>query len=246
MTYKFKQLLTPAELREEHDKMGHCIHSYDRQCVYGHSIIFSAKGPNGRYWTIELGGREYEFIQAEGAYGDNNGKRFFCPREIITEIFVPFAKAVQWKNQSKIGYKQHCTLIETVKKLKKQVFALDDLLGIMRTDAAEIEGMEDRLVQTNDILENLLSLMPTVNTTNMDITKVHNLLSLALNILDRDLIKKRKERRPRQAIPEAAQAITQEQLFPPINPPAVIPAEMDDVILVPENVNTIAHGEIPF
>ena len=246
MTYKFKQLLTPAELREEHDKMGHCIHSYDRQCVYGHSIIFSAKGPNGRYWTIELGGREYEFIQAEGAYSDNNGKRFFCPREIITEIFVPFAKAVQWKNQSKIGYKQHCTLIETVKKLKKQVFALDDLLGIMRTDAAETEGMEDRLVQTNDILENLLSLMPTVNTTNMDITKIHSLLSLALNILDRDLIKKRRERRPRQILPEVAQAITQEQLFPPINPPAMMPAEMDDVVLIPENANLIAYNEFPF
>jgi hypothetical protein len=153
---------------------------------------------------------------------------------------------VQWKNQSKIGYKQHCTLIETVKKLKKQVFALDDLLGIMRTDAAETKGMEDRLVQTNDILENLLSLMPTINTTNMDITKIHSLLSLALNILDRDLIKKRRERRPRQILPEVAQAITQEQLFPPINPPAMMPAEMDDVVLIPENANLIAYNEFPF
>ncbi len=246
MGYEFKQLLTPGELKEEHDKMGHCIHSYDRQCVSGQSVIFSTKGPNGQYWTIELNGNAFNFIQAEGAYSDNCGNRFICPREIINEVFNPFANTVYKNNQDRLGYIQHCTFIETIEKLKNQAFALDDLLGntcvdkdLTKSLENKLTSLENKLIETNNLLENMIGIMPTINTADMDISKIQKLLTSASILLSRELIKKKKRRTQNLfTIAEEAAPIPPAQIRPTINEQVGI----NDVLLIPDQATDFVQS----
>jgi len=154
--FKFRQLITPRELEKEADFMGHCVHGYDRNCVRGDSIIFSATGPDGRRWTVEYSGFDYIFVQAEGRKSENNGDRFFCPSDIVSKVFAPFTNIIRRHYSHPIDYKTRCTLNLEAIKLKDKICAQMDILD---ADILSINGekMGANLDLYNCLLEDVVS-----------------------------------------------------------------------------------------
>lgn len=155
--YKFRQILTSKELVEESDYMGHCVHSYNTNCIQGHSIIFSVIDPESKRWTVEYSGVDYTFTQAEGNKADNNGQRYFCPGNLIQEIFAPFVLTLTRLNTYRTPYKMRCTLNLAIINVRKSLYGLDKFIDL---DIPEntAQRMEFDIHNYNCVLEDLIHL----------------------------------------------------------------------------------------
>ena len=155
--YKFRQILTPKELVEESDHMGHCVHGYDINCIRGNSIIFSVIDPENKRWTVEYSGSDYSFTQAEGNQADNGGKRYFCPDHLVQKVFAPFTPILNRLDNHGTPYKMRCTLNLATINVKKDLYGLDKLIDL---DIPEdtIQNIESDMHHYNCALEDLIHL----------------------------------------------------------------------------------------
>lgn len=153
----FQQLLSPRELVDESSHMGHCVHTYDRSCLKGTSILFSAKDAAGKKWTVEYSGENLEFVQAEGQQSENGGMRFFCPNEVAQDIFLPFAIAMSRLNRSSVPYKQHCMVNIAITNLEHTVKGLKSVIKL-NLPSVKISDLKAELDTCGSLLVDLASI----------------------------------------------------------------------------------------
>ena len=157
--YKFRQLMTPHELMEETEAMGHCVHSYKTDCVKGHSIIFSVIAPDEKRYTVEYSGVGFHFAQAEGSYADNGGMRNICDAPIRNYLFIPFGKKLETHNNTS-NYGALSTLNLSIIESEQDLDALESLLEL---NPNSIEDIDNTICRRNALLEDLLELQKDVD-----------------------------------------------------------------------------------
>jgi len=155
--YTFRQLMSPADLQEETNVMGHCVHSYKNDCVKGHSVIFSATDPDGVRYTIEYETTTFHFAQAEGSTAALGGMRNICSDELKSAIFIPFASVLAQRNKD-CNYQALSMLNLTIIESFTDIAAVEDTLDITPGLAASVgtDELEDAICRRNALLEKLI------------------------------------------------------------------------------------------
>lgn len=145
--FRFTQLRTAEELREEGANMHHCVATYADYCASGTSIIFSMNTPEHSYATIELNGKSptYEILQQYTLYD------ITITNEEILSLIKEWHKDVQKMHKNdKLTYYESVyndDLIEKKKHLKELEYIQNNIIQMQiqqgpNPDSDDIERLD--------------------------------------------------------------------------------------------------------
>lgn len=128
--YLFVQLLTPTELEQESQVMGHCVRGYSNSCASGASIIVAVRDEDGEaVWTLEYAGSNFKYLHGQGVSGDEHRP---APSEYeLTEFIYPLGKEIAKREGKKsLSFVIRAKMILHLQKMWADVDRLEYFSGM--------------------------------------------------------------------------------------------------------------------
>lgn len=129
--FRFIQLRTAEELRNEGTVMHHCVASYASKCAEGRSIIFSMRKDDKSYVTIDLSPTTYEVVQQYTLHD------IIITSQTVLDLIEKWqADCLELHKNEKETYYEKCSKKEKINQLRAKI----DNLKTVSTEGVVEDG----------------------------------------------------------------------------------------------------------
>lgn len=151
--FRFVQLRTAEELRNEGVMMHHCVASYASKCAYGKSIIFSMRKDGKSYVTIDLSPTTYEVVQQYTLHD------IIITSQTVLDLIGKWqADCLELHKDEKESYYDKCVRKVKVAEIKENIDKLkaiitdgmiENVSGVLNRIRKYENELEDTIVESN-------------------------------------------------------------------------------------------------